>query len=307
MYNNFKNGVASQGVPLLGNGSQDISGKTYFVDGNSGNDGNNGRTWEKAFKTLAVAFAASHADIALASQKHWARRNTIYIAGDRFIENLVIFPQKTDVIGVGSTDRFKNATIQGNHVPINSGTGCRFINVGFEPGSAADIMTLGVTVNGAEFWNCEFRAVSNLAITATGGIKTSGSPHLKVMNCTFAGAFANEYIDIAKGVTTGVIDGTVIQNNNMNGGADNGIMVTGTAILSGLTGSTRGLIKDNFIQCEDIVIDVNAISVFDVVNNICISGEALGASSYVIDLTYAANNIITGNDIGSRVPIVPSA
>lgn len=151
--------------------------------------------------------------------------------------------------------------------------------------------------NGIEFHSCEFRAESNLDIVATRAIKATACVHMKVINCMFGGAFVNNYIDMR-----GYIDGTVIEGNNMNGGADNGIMVTAAAALTNDTGCTRGLIKNNFIQCADIVIDVNAISAFDVVDNICISGEALGALSYVIDLTYAARNCITGNDVSVYVP-----
>jgi hypothetical protein len=47
--------------------------------------------------------------------------------------------------------------------------------------------------------------------------------------------------------------------------------------------------------------------VFNVVDNVCISGEALGASSYVIDLTYAVGNRVTGNDVSATIPLIPAA
>jgi hypothetical protein len=66
------------------------------------------------------------------------------------------------------------------------------------------------------------------------------------------------------------------------------------------------LIKGNFIQCADIFIDTQATSVFNVVDNTCISGEALGGSSYVIDLTYAVGNRVTGADVSATIPVIPA-
>jgi len=276
------------------------SGTVYFVDGNSGADTNNGKSWKSAFKTLAVAFAASHADIARGSDR-WARRNKIYIAGDSFIETLVIFPQKTDVIGVGSMNGFSKTSIEGNHAPVNAGFGCRFYNVQFEPTTAADLMTLTGACWGAEFHGCDFLAYgSTSGLTATGGILTTACTMLKVEDCEFLGSFANEYIDIA----AGAIDGMSIIGNTMTGGADNGIMVSGTGTYSV---GRRGVIANNMIECADIFIDVNATSVFNVMNNTCISGEALGSSSYVIDLTFACNNVLTGNGVSATLPVGSSS
>ena len=279
---------------------QGASGSTFFVDGNSGVDTNDGKSWSTAYKTLAVAFAASHADIARGSDRR-ARRNRVYIAGDSFIETLIIFPQKTDVIGVGSMNGFTKTSIEGNHAPVNAGFGCRFYNVQFEPTTAADLMTLTGACWGAEFHNCDFLAYgSTSGLTATGGILTTACTMLTVQDCEFLGNFANEYIDVA----AGAVDGMTIVGNTMTGGADNGIMVSGTGTIS--TGR-RGVIANNMIQCADIFIDVNATSVFNVMNNTCISGEALGPGSYVIDLTFACNNVVTGNDVSATIPVGSSS
>lgn len=290
---NFPNGITSFGIPMYGDGGIETSGQTYFVDGNSGGDGNSGKSWNEAFKTLAFAFSVSHANIA-ASSKGWAARNKIYIKGDSFEESLVAFPQKTDVIGVGSYNGMAaGANILGNHAPVNAAVGTRFYNVNFEPVTTDDIMVLTGVCWGAQFVNCRFKASGTLI--AKGAIDATACPHLQIINCDFVGAFTGDVIDIGAGAASD----TIIQGNRIIGGADNGIVVTGTATI---TGGRRGLIADNYIDVADKVIDTGSTSVFSVINNICISGEALGAGSYVIDLTYAAKNLITGNDVSVGVP-----
>ncbi len=276
-------------------GGQDPSGVTYFVDGNRGSNGNDGRSWDDAFKTLAFAFAASHANIASGGVA--ARRNTIYISGDWFVEDLVALPQKTDVIGVGSSDGFKGAGITGNHVPVNAAIGTRFYNVNFRATAAADLWVITGAVAGLEFHGCRFLSGGTAPVS---GIDTTACTFLKVIGCEFSGSFSADYIDIGPGA----IDNMVIKDNIMSGGSDNGIMVTGTATM---TATRRGMIVGNFIECADIFIDVNSTSLFNVMDNVCISGEALGSGSYVIDLTFASGNRVTGNDISATIPVIPAS
>ena len=281
------------GVPV-GAFQPDGSGVTYFVDNNKGNDGNTGLSWEKAFSTLSRATTISN--VQTASGGVAARRNTIYLSADRLVEDLTTLPDKCDIVGVGSTDSFKGGTLEGDHA-VTSGTGTRFFNMGFEPGTSADIFTF-TTCSGIEFWNSQFRANRGGA-TAVSGIDSTACINLKVIGCEFRGAFSADYIDIG----AGAIDGTIIKDNIMVGGADNGFMVTGTATI---TGGNRGIIVGNFIECADIFIDVNATSLFNVMDNVCISGETLGSSSYVIDLTFASGNRVTGNDVSATIPVIPA-
>ena len=71
---NLGNVISDTQLGLYGAGAKTI----YYVEGNAGDDDNDGLTWETAFKTLAVALAASHADIASGSTG-WASRNVIYL------------------------------------------------------------------------------------------------------------------------------------------------------------------------------------------------------------------------------------
>ena len=140
-YTNFPNGVTSFGVPLP-NMTQDISGSTFFVDNNSGSDSNDGSSFERAFKTFAKAVAVNNIDIARGSDR-WARRNTIYYCADTETATIVAFPNKCDVIGVGSYDANSKPGITGNHAPVNTGNyGTRFINMWFKaPAVATGINT----------------------------------------------------------------------------------------------------------------------------------------------------------------------
>jgi len=54
---NFPNGVSSFGIPVIGGGGLPATkGNVYFVDYGSGNDGNRGKSPDRAFKTLAYAY-----------------------------------------------------------------------------------------------------------------------------------------------------------------------------------------------------------------------------------------------------------
>ncbi|KKK97345.1 hypothetical protein LCGC14_2653690 [marine sediment metagenome] len=269
-------------------------GTVYYCDGNFGADTNDGLSWDTPFKTLAVAFAASHADIGRGSDR-WARRNTIYIAGDSFEENLVILPQKTDVIGVGSYNgQPGGANILGNHVPVNAGMGCRFYNVGFESVTAGIIMTLTGACWGVQFHNCEFRAIGTL--TATQAIKATACASMIVKDCNFLGGFTGDVIEIG----AGQIAGMKLIGNTITGGANDGIRIIGVATIS--TGR-RGTIADNFIQVAAITLDTRTVSVFNVYNNQLISANNTGGTAFVIDLTFASGNYFTGgNNSAEMIP-----
>ncbi len=273
-------------------------GREFFVAGNWGSDSNEGDSWDAPFLTLAAAITANNADVA-ADKYGWDTRNRIYLTSGPTTETLVAFPNKCDVIGVGSYDANDMPGITGNHAPVNAGNyGTRFYNIFFHGAAVAGpIVTLASTSSGIQFIGCVFDAPVS-GTTNTRAILATASPFLKVINCTFRGPFSSDYITFG----TGEAGGTQIVGNLMQDGADNGIMIG-----SGTTASWRGLIMGNLIQCADKFIDTQATSVFNVVDNVCISGEALGSSSYVIDLTYAVGNRVTGNGVSATIPVIPAA
>ncbi|MDD3089189.1 MAG: hypothetical protein PHT95_04510 [Candidatus Omnitrophica bacterium] len=288
---NFPHGITSMGVPILGSG-QDISGKTWFVDGNMGSDGNTGESWDKAFKTLAKAFAVSHADIADGSQKHWARRNTIYIAGDTFTETLAAFPQKTDVIGVGSYDGQTRAGITGHHAPVNSAIGTRFYNIHWKAtATASPIITLASDSSGIEFYDCVFDGVVG---TVTTGITATASTFLTVKDCEFWGAFATSAISIG----TGAMVYCKIEGNKIVGSAGTGIVANASTTVA-----YGGFICNNFIQSTGVGIN-DASSKFWVYNNRVITAGAqgtAGAGAIVAGAKMMLDNRISASDVANAI------
>jgi len=280
--------------------SAGIQGEVYFVEGNTGDDGNDGSSWNKAYKTLAAAITASNASIANADMKGYASRNTIFVKGDRLVEDLDIFPNKCDVIGVGSCDAYIGAGIQGNHEPANAGNyGTRFININFFPKTTSeDIVILASTSSGIEFHNCTFIGVWG-AITAPSAIDITASPMGKIENCKFLGAFSGDVIDIGAGDCSGlrIVDNTII------GGADNGIVETATATVAGAM--SRGLIMNNFIQVADEIIKTQDVSVFNVIGNRGISAETT-TDGWSIDETYAVDNVFNMAGAIDTIPNTPA-
>jgi len=280
---------------LLDNASGISEGNAYYVDGNAKFNGN-GTSWDSPYDTLTEACAASHANIANSIQRGWAWRNKIYCKGDRLDEDLVAFPQKTDVIGVGSCDAFVGVGIIGNHAPVNTHYGTRFYNCNFFPQANADIVTLTSSGSGCQFIGCRFVGVWG-AITAPSAIDITASPMCKIIGNTFEGGFGTNVIDIDAGDASGlkIIDNTIV------GGADNGILIDAGATIVGATSSI--LIQGNLVQVADITIDDNANAGVFVVDNRCISAGAYGATSHVITVATAVGNIVTANNDTKDVPI----
>ena len=288
---NFPNGITSFGVPLYGDGNRDISGSTYFVDNNSGNDGSTGDSWEHAFKTLARAITISNADIARGSDR-WARRNTIYYAADTETADLVAFPNKCDVIGVGSYDANSKPGITGNHVPVNAGNyGGRFINVWFKaPADASAIVTLASTSSGIQFINCTFSATA----TTTIGIQATASPFLKVTGCRFEGAFDTSYITFGAGEA----GGTEIVDNIMVDSAAAGIVIN-----TSTTSSWASVIKNNFILATALVLDDDS-NLFYIVGNDIIELTDDYATALDVNAARCVGNNITTPNVSSPYPVL---
>lgn len=216
-------------------------GTTYYVDCNAGDDDLDGLSWETAVKTLSVALALSHAKIA-ADSTGWASRNRIFFKGDQTAtaegEDLTALAQKTDIIGVGSTDWKAKPQLIGNHVIGNTTSymGCRFINMMFKGPVlvGGDIFTM-TSQHGIEFIGCEFMGDSTTP--ATGAIIATACVGLKVNGCIFKGAYSDAVIEIGAGQADDMwITNNVIQGANM------GVDISGSATFAA---GKYGLIKDN--------------------------------------------------------------
>ena len=291
------------GDVLLANASGEIADsryyKTYHVDANAGVDTYDGTSWATAYKTLAVALAASHASIAAASAGY-AARNRIFFKGDQTGasegETLVKLAQKTDVIGVGSTDWRAKPRLQGNHtIPATiSYMGCRFINMEFggPTVTGGDIFTV-TGVHGLQFIDCSFRG--NSTTPATAAIVATACVDLTIIGCDFTGAFSDAVIELGAGQA----DGFRIERNFIQG-ANMGIDIPNTITLDA---NKVGLIKDNVISSTLACIN-DAEGTNFVINNRLRTAAAKGsamAGCIVCGITYAQDNRCTTSDANNVV------
>lgn len=245
-----------------------VGAKTvYYVDGNCGSDGNGGSSWNDALKTIAKALALSHADIASGAYG-WAARNVVYIRGDTFTEDLVLFADKTDVIGCGSYDRWHQAGIVGNHVPVGSTMGLRFINIHFKsPATGGDIFTIPATVSGLCFIDCTFDGYSSTK--ATGAIVATTPPSLTIQGCKFFGDYTDAVIEIAG---TGEAADLLIADNFIQG-KNQGIDVKPTITST----QFPGYIVRNYVSTTTECINEASGTIF-VHDNRCVTAANKGSA-----------------------------
>ena len=274
-------------------------GQIYYVDGNRSTTGN-GKSWATAYKTLSEGLAASHANIALTAARNWAGRNTIYLKADSITEDLILFADKTDVVGVGAKDSYDMPCIVGNHVPAANGLSTRFFNVQFRGDltAGADIMTLDSSNEGIVFNGCQFEGWSTTP--ATGGIVATASPRLRIENCKFLGAFSDAAIELGAGDGNGtVIVGNIIQS------AAIGIKVDSSFTCA----NEQAFINDNRIFCSGsgLIIDENSDKIGVFGNYGCCVAGAFGATSHDLNVKMAAGNIFTGSDVTGTVPFATIA
>ena len=290
----------TQSTDILNDAANQYNGgQVYYVDGNRLNNDGNGTSWATAYNTLATAIATSNANIALATNRAWAARNIIYARGDRLTETLTVFPQKTDVIGVGSCDAFIGVGILGNHAPTNTYYGTRWINCNFFPAANGDIMTITSSGSGLQFIGCRFLGVWGSYI-APSAIDITGHPMAKIMDCSFEGAFSADVIDIGGGDCSGMR----ITGNTIIGGVNDGIVVSGATVI-GVTGI--GKIADNVIYVVACTINDGDDDAFIITGNILISDAATGTASVNVDERWSAGNWFTDATRSGTLPVLDGA
>jgi hypothetical protein len=139
------------------------------------------------------------------------------------------------------------------------------------------------------FYGCRFIGVW-IGATAPSAIEMTATQMIKIHGCSFEGGFSGDVIDIG----AGIINGLEIVGNKIIGGADNGIVATGTMTMTGST--SYGLIANNIIKVADKVIDDGSDDVILIVDNRCQSDTTAGADAYVINDDWAMNNIVCCSD-----------
>jgi len=268
------------------------AGTNFYVDGNAGDDDNDGLSWGNAFATLAVALAASHADIA-ADAFGWTSRNRIYFKDDENSEDLVKLADKTDVIGVGSYDRWTKPRLLGNHVIAGSYMGTRFFNCYFKsPAAGGDIWTLPTTLTGIGFFGNTFDGGSTTP--ATGAIIATALGDLVIKGNVFKGEYTDAVIELAAGASPGL----TIEDNVISG-ADDGIQ---------LHASFTTTVKDtwiarNFIRTTEICInDLSGLAY--IVNNRVVTLNAkgtAGAGAIVGGAKTMLGNLFSASDVANCI------
>jgi len=260
----------------------------YFVDGNVSATGDG--TLQSPYSTIAEAIAASDISIALTANRWWARRNRIFVMGDTLTEDLVKFPTKCDVIGLGSYDANDKPGIYGHHAPVGESYGTRFFNVHFKAKAhASPIITLTNETAGLKIIGCTLDGTLG---TMTSGILATASPFLEVIDCDFIGTFATSYITFG----TGEAGRARIMKNRMLGTAAKGIVAG-----SGMTASWIPLIDGNIIRATGQWIDDDS-ALFMVTNNKGITDIdcATYTAGFDFNLLLASGNLQTGSNAGDH-------
>ena len=272
----------------------------FYADGNVVSSGD-GKSWATAFKTLAEGLAACHTYMSTSANRAWAQRATLYCCADNFTEDITAFAEKTDIIGVGTTNQHPRPRIEGTHVLVATSTdtyhGCRWFNVEFYGAAAGIIVDIPAGQNGQEFHNCVFSAVD----AATIGLRAVQSHDMTVRNCWFDPNTSNA------GFSTAAIQ--------INAGSCTNFFLKDNRIFSSGIGLDFNCTAGQAINCwatgNDIfatgqTIDDESTNLFVNRNNL-ISAAAEGTgSSWTFNLARACDNTSTGSDNTENVPDLAS-
>ncbi len=287
--------------------SPEVSGQIYFVDGNRSDDSGDGTTWATAYKFLATALAASHAQISLSANRAWAKRNRIYVVGDAIEEDLTKFAEKTDIIGVGTTNQHPRTRITGTHVleaaTVDTYHGCSWHNIEFYGQDGGIIVDIPINQNGQSFHDCVFSAVA----AATIGLRAVQSHDMNIVGCRFdPNTSGTGFSTAAIQINAGSITNFLLKNCRIHSGAigldfnptagqainswaiDNVMATVGMGIDSEDNSTTSGLL----VVGNRMITDIDTTTPTD---------------GYDFVLGRAAENELTGKDETDRVPYLLNA
>lgn len=273
----------------------------FYCDGNVVSSGN-GLGWLSAFKTLAEGLAAAHTYMSTSGNRAWAQRATVYCCADNFTEDLTTFAEKSDIIGVGSTNQFARPRIEGTHVLVATSSdtyhGCHWHNVEWYGAAAGIIVDLPADQNGQGFYDCVWQSVD----AATIGLRAVQSHDMEVVGCRFIPNTSGV------GFSTAAIQ--------VNAGSVTNMLIKDCYIYSGGIGLDFNPTAGQPINCsiEDctlicpagLAIDEESDDLWVINNRWCCETTAAG-SSYDLDVKHAVGNIATGNDVTDWVPFTLSS
>ena len=184
---NFPYGISSNGVPVLGGGIPATMGNYYFVDAVNGYDGNDGRSWDTAVKTVAQAYslvATNNDDVIVlgSNSTHTLTamlnitKSRVHFVGDVFGR---IYGQGVKIY-MGVTTAVANIHMVKNIGTRNTFNGIKFIS--------ADTLTQATSVvgEGGEYTiysNCSFEGVKMTSNTYAEVLLNGDSTQF--INCSF--------------------------------------------------------------------------------------------------------------------------
>lgn len=281
--------------------SGDVAGapSVFYVDGNVVSSGT-GLSWLTASKTVEEGLAMAHAYQTTALNRAWSHNATVYVCGDELNEDLTTFAEKTDIIGVGSTNQHPRPRLIGNHTLtayVSPGyLGCRWFNMEFVSETSGTCVIIPADQNGQEFHSCVFTATAS----ATFGLQATQAHDMVIKDCWFNpndGPFATAAIKISAGsVTNFLLENCRIMSNGIgldfdptSGQAincwviDNIIYSVGRGIDSEDDSTTSGLLVVHNRMITDA--DTTTINV-----------------GYDFPLERAVDNMMTGKDECDNIP-----
>jgi len=193
MLTNFPNGISA--FPVIGAGSFDVfagaNENVYFVDGDFGSDGNDGKSPDSAMATIQAAVTA-----AAARNATYKMGSVIYIKALKmaagatdpasYEENIVIPADGGDrmtLVGVsagktqGGLPQLKDGATTTQHILVIRAPGCAVVNLGFNGAGntgggilldddASTKSAFGTSILNCHFKNCKGSTATN---AATGG------------------------------------------------------------------------------------------------------------------------------------------
>ena len=217
----------------------------FYVDGNVVSSGN-GLSWLSAVKTLTEGLALAHAYMSTSGNRAWAHRATVYCCGDSLNEDLVILAERTDIIGVGTSNMHNRCDLIGAHVPVTTNCfGSSWYNMRFQNEAVANIWTLTAVSNGIKFIDCTFAAPSFAAPAAINAVAVG---NLEVNGCDCAAQphmFSTAFLALGTGDATN----TIIRNNLISA-------ARGALIAANTTETSAGgiYIDNNVFHCSQKII-----------------------------------------------------
>lgn len=268
----------------------------FYCDGNVVSSGN-GLSWLSAFKTLAEGLSAAHTYMSTSGNRAWAQRATVYGCADNFTEDITAFAEKSDIIGVGTTNQHPRPRIEGTHVLVATSTdtyhGCRWFNVEWYGAAAGIIVDIPANQNGQEFHNCVWSSVD----AATIGLRAVQSHDMTIKDCWF------DPNTSGTGFSTAAIQ--------INAGSVTNFLLEGCRIYSGSIGLDFNPTAGQPINCWAIrnniyatgqTIDDESTGLLVAENNL-ISAAAEGTgSSWTFSTAKSVHNYSTGSNNTEEVP-----